>query len=146
MNRAPARALRSTGHIAGGQASSVVRISEISPGVFSVALAGATFRESALFADCLGELLGPIENPRYMLTRAGAGWFVGRKDYHAVPQILAVRKELAAALHKAWRRELGGGDLIYTRSDEGRRTLLRARTRAFSSAFAETVRRVDRWQ
>jgi hypothetical protein len=69
-----------------------------------------------------------------------------RKDYHAVPGILGSRKALASVLHGHWSRWHGGGELIYTRTVEGRRALLRARGRAFSSAFAKKAERFDRWQ
>ncbi len=139
-------ALRETGHLRIGPAETAVRVRETEPGVFAVSLRGATFRESAIYADCLAELLGPIANPRYLLTRPGRGWFRRRRDYHAVPGILAVRKERAAALHKTWRRRLGGGALIYTRTESGRRALLRARARAFSTRFTNPLERFDRWQ
>jgi hypothetical protein len=122
-------------------------VTEVAPGEYAVTFAGASFRDSSLFAGALEEVLGPIENPRYLLTRPGSGaWSRRRVDYHAVPELLGARKETAALLHEAWRRRLGAGDLVYTRTAEGRRVLLRARIRAFSSAFAPSTRRLDRWQ
>lgn len=122
-----------------------VRVAELEDGTFAVALAGATYRDSVVFADALEEVLGPIDNPRYLVTRTG-GWFRRREDVHAVPESLGARKELAEAFHRAWRRRLGPSTLMYTRTAEGRRALLRARVRAFSAAFAPRTRRLDRWQ
>ena len=62
-----------------------------------------------------------------------------------MPQTLGTKKETAEVLHAAWQRRLGGGELVHTRSQEGRRTLLRARVRALSGAFAGSVDRLDRW-
>ena len=91
-------------------------------------------------------MLGPIENPRYLLSREGVlPWFLSRRDYHAVPPMLAARKEFAESFHRHWIRRLGTGDLIFTRSAEGRRALLQARAHALSTTFAEKVRRRDRW-
>lgn len=124
-------------------------VEEIAPGEFAASFAGATFRDAFVFADCLAEVLAPIENPRYLVTRRGSGWLRGRVDHHAVPEPLGARKETALLFHEAWRRRLGGGDLVYTRTADGRRALLRARVRAFSAtyaAFAPGARRLDRWQ
>ena len=124
-------------------------VEEVAPGEFAASFAGATFRDAFVFADCVAEVLAPIENPRYLVTRRGSGWFRGRVDHHAVPELLGARKETALLFHEAWRMRLGGGDLVYTRTAEGRRALLRARARAFSAtyaAFAPGARRLDRWQ
>jgi hypothetical protein len=114
-------------------------------GTYSIALMGATFYESSLFAECMRESLSPIETPRYLLIREGGwlGWW--RRDYHPVPMRFGVKKELAQVFAKAWNRWVCPGELIYTRGDEGRRVLLKARMRAFSSAFASEAKRQDRW-
>lgn len=119
---------------------------ENEPGRFSVTLVGATFHESSLFADSLETVLGPIENPRYLVSRQGIlPWAFGRKDYHSVPPVLAAKKEFAEAFHRHWKRRTGGGELIFTRSADGRRALLQARAKALSTAFTQKVRRCDRW-
>jgi len=115
-------------------------------GSCDVSLGGANFYEQSLFADCLGEVLGPIENPRYLITRHSLGRWIGEIDYHAVPQVLGVTKERAELFYLAWERRGGAGKLIYTRSAETRKILLKARARAFSSAIAGKVNRLDRWQ
>jgi len=136
-------ALVETGIIAASAGQGAVRIQELPDGTFSAALAETSFHESALYADSLAELLGPIANPRYLLTRPGRGWKV---DYHAVPRCLGANRKLAEGLHEAWRRRLGGGSLIYTRAPTGRKTLLAARMRAFSTAMTPPSQRRDRWQ
>ncbi len=123
-----------------------VRSEEVAPGEFAISIVGGTFFEQSLFSDCLAELLGPIENPRYMLTRHAASWPWRRLDYHAVPLELAVNKERATLLWTTWSRRLGPTQLIYTRKDDGRRALLQARGRAFSGKFLTKAQRRDRWQ
>lgn len=49
------------------------------------------------------------------------------KAYHWVPDALASHRERAEALARHWQRLLGGGELVYIRTDEGRRLLLQAR-------------------
>lgn len=123
-----------------------VNSTPLDDGSFAIALMGGTFYEQSLYADCLAELLGPIENPRYLLTRQGAWGRRRRIDFHAVPQILGTRKESAELLYNAWQARVGPAQLIYTRAEDGRRLLLEARARAFSTAMAPKRERRDRWQ
>lgn len=146
MAEALKEALCRTGYIETNEQVVSVRSTHLADGVVTVSLAESTFRESALFADCMQELLGQIENPRYLLTRSSKRSFGAHEDYHAVPQILGSNKELAKVLHERWKMHLGGGELIYTRTSEGRRALLAARCAAFSSAFVPGTKRLDRWQ
>lgn len=122
-----------------------VHSKELAPGQFSIAMRGGTYFESNLFADALAEVLGPIENPRYFITRTGGPWPFVRKDYHAVPTVLGTHKEKATTFLAEWRRRLGSAELTYTRSEEGRKQLLVARSRAFSTAFQKRCQRTDRW-
>ncbi len=118
----------------------------LADGSFSVALDGGDYYQQALFADCLSEVLGQIENPRYLLTRHGA-WFKRRRlDYHAVPQLLGTTRARAEALHNAWLKHVGPADLVYTREPGGRRRLLTARGRALSTLMTNRTERCDRWQ
>jgi superfamily II DNA or RNA helicase len=123
-----------------------VQSEQLKDGSCMVSLGGADFFEQSLFADCLGEVLGPIENPRYLITRHSLGRWIGKVDYHAVPQVLGVTKERAELFCLAWQKRVSAGKLIYTRSAETRKVLLKARARAFSSAIAGSVNRLDRWQ
>ncbi len=111
-----------------------------------VALDGGSFFEQSLFADSMGELLGPVQNPRYIMTREGEGALKDRLDFHSVPTCLGVKKELAEGLLFAWHRYVGPADLIFTRRKGGHAALLAARTRAFSGALEAGLRRLDRWQ
>ncbi len=123
-----------------------VNIVKNSDGTFYLALSGSTFYESSLFADCLAEILMPIENPRYIVIRAGQLYGMKRDDYHAVPMKLAVKKELAQLFYKSWCKYVGPTELIYTRTQEGRERLVKARMKAFSSTFSREIKRQDRWQ
>ena len=122
-----------------------VRSKELGEGQFSISLVGGTFYESNLFADALQEVLGPLENPRYLLTRQNADSILPRRDYHAVPRVLGTDKEKALVFHQHWRRRLGPAEVVYTRSEQGRRQLLKARARSFSKAFQPRSQRLDRW-
>ena len=115
-------------------------------GTFSLALSGSTFYESSLFADCLAEILGPIDKPRYLVVREGTVFGLKRDDYHAVPLKLAARKDTAMMFYQAWCRYVCPTELIYTRKHEGRKRLVKAKMKAFSSTFESQVKRQDRWQ
>lgn len=115
-------------------------------GTISISLEGADFYTQSLFADALEELLGPIQNPRYLITRRKKRRFWQSRDYHAVPTVLGSHKDKAEALHKAWVMRLGKGELIYTRAEDGRRLLLQARARAFSTTIQPKTERLDQWQ
>lgn len=110
-----------------------------------VNLDGGTFHEKSVFADCMEEILGPIDNPRYLLVRHGATLGIKRKDYHAVPTRIGVKKENATVFHQAWQRYVGDAELIYTRTPDTRKTLLYARAKAFSGGTTKAVKRTDRW-
>lgn len=47
--------------------------------------------------------------------------------YHPVPKILAIRKEYVQIFAKYWQRYVGGGEIVFTRSETGRAILLAAR-------------------
>jgi len=91
------------------------------------------------------ELLGPIDNPRYLLARRRI-WRIFREDYFALPEILARKKEFAEMFAKKWRRAVGPIELVYTRTAEGRRLLLRARIHSLAGAFQKRGKRVSCWK
>jgi hypothetical protein len=138
-------ALVDTGRITTPVGELSLRVERGVDGSHLLALGGGTFLEQSLFADSVHEAIGPIGNPRYLVTRR-ARFGRRRGDVHVVPQLLAGRREDAEQFHHAWVRRLGPADLLFTRSAEGRRVLLEARSRAFSTAFVPPGERLDRWQ
>ncbi len=115
-------------------------------GSFYVSLSGSTFYESSFFADCLAEIVAPIEKPRYLVVRKGSFLGIKRDDYHVVPIRLAIKKEFADIFCSAWNKYVSASELIYTRTYEGRKQLLMAKMRAFSATFKNDIKRQDRWQ
>ncbi len=114
-------------------------------GDWSIALGHGSFAEQSLFAECVQQVLAPIDNPRYLITRRQFRFRRPYVDFHAVPMLLAVRKDRAQHFLRAWQRRVCPAKLIYTRSDEGRLMLLQARMRAFSNQASTQSRRLDRW-
>jgi hypothetical protein len=109
-------------------------------------LKGGTTRERSLFLEALQELLGPVEDPRYVLIRKSPlGWFT-RKDYHPVPKALGKNKETAEYFRKIWSLRVGPADLVYTRTPEGPRFLLNARAHSMAKGFQRRAERLKVWQ
>lgn len=121
-------------------------LAESKDGQFVIMLSGGSYFEQSMFADCMAEVLGPIANPRYLITREARFLGIGRTDYHAVPTPLGSNKLYAEHFLRRWRQRVSPGELLYTRGEEGRAALLQARARAFSNATARRTERRDRWQ
>ncbi len=123
-----------------------IRVDQIRAGGYAISLASGTFYEKSVFSDCVAEVLGPVDNPRYLVTRTAFRRKGYAEDYHSVPFLLASNKRLAEVFHRCWRRRVGPSQLVYTRSEEGKAILLKAKTRAFSAAFARQVKRYESWR
>jgi hypothetical protein len=93
----------------------------------------------------LREILSPLDNPRYVLARRKI-WRVFREDYFAVPEVLARKKEFAEIFAQRWKSLVGPVELVFTRTPEGRRVLLRARSHSLSAAFQKRAERVSCWK
>jgi hypothetical protein len=117
-----------------------------SMGGFDIGLKGGSFYQQSLFADSLDEILNEIQNPRYLVTRSEYGLLGKKTDYHAVPAVFAAKKNRAQIFYTEWQRYLGQSELVYTRIEEGRLLLLRARARSFSTAVKKSSERLDVWQ
>jgi superfamily II DNA or RNA helicase len=108
-------------------------------------IGGGTGKEQAIFLRALREVLSPIDNPRYLLARSKI-WRFLREDYFTVPDVLARKKEFAEMFAQRWKRLVGPVELVYTRTPEGRKLLLRARSHSLSAAFQKRAERVSCWK
>ena len=95
--------------------------------------------------EAIAEVLGPTENPRYLLVRRSWLGPILRTDYHPVPTALGARKEFAEIFRDAWEARVGSSKLVFTRTVEGRLVLLRARARSFAAGFRRRVDRRSAW-
>jgi superfamily II DNA or RNA helicase len=112
-----------------------------------VLLDHASPEDAALFIQAYQEMFEPVRDQRYLILRDDDRlpsmllmpmWRVIRQwlretagyepAYHPVPKVLSTRKELAEAFALHWQHYVGGGQLIFTRNETGRRMLLHART------------------
>lgn len=96
-------------------------------------LKGASRGEQAIFTSSLMEILSTIDNPRYIIVRKGDIWKIRKDDYHSVPNLLGMNKKIATYFHKQWKSIVGRSQLVYTRTIEGRKLLLKARVNSLSA-------------
>ena len=83
------------------------------------ALKGGTNREKQVYSQALGELLSPIDNPRYVLMGDDSGI-----NSMAVPSAVGNKKENAEILASLLKSKM---QVVYTRSEKGRAALMRCR-------------------
>jgi len=108
-------------------------------------LGGGTGQEQATFLRALGETLGPVESPRYLLMRKPMLRFF-QEDYFSVPDALAGNQKFAEEFARAWSRDVGPVQLIHTRTPAGRRILLRARVHSLSGVFRRDLAPMSCWK
>lgn len=94
-------------------------------------LKGGTNREKAVFTNTVLEFFAPIENQRYILkARHNVS---DQTSYFAVPSLFNKNKSDAQEFTNCISSKLRNYELIYTRSEEGRRILLDARIKALTN-------------
>ena len=139
-----------------------VRVSEDEAGALTVRLDTKDARTAELFAEAYRDLFVPIVDQRYLVVRdelmIRTGWYRPawfairallspfrrhRRRYHPVPAVFARNRDLAETFARSWGRWVGGGRLVYTRSEGGMRILLRERA-AFSVGVRADVE--DEWR
>lgn len=110
-------------------------------------LKGGTTFDKSIFINTLQEVITPIDNPRYVIIRKNKFMlFVIQKDYHSVPEILGRNKNLAEYFKNQWERLVGSCDLIFTRTLDGRKILLKSRVKSLAAQFDDKVEHVNKWR
>jgi len=84
-----------------------------------VLLAGVDYMLEHRFVATVAELFDPLADPRYLIRH--------RRSAFAVPQAFGQRKAEAERFLEFWAARVGPGELVYTRSQDGRLALLRAK-------------------
>jgi hypothetical protein len=146
VGRAVLMSLREAGLLSETLRPEDVRVYEQPDASFEVTLDRGAPEEAAIFIEAYRQVFARVRDQRYLVLRDDGRlpqpglrllWlllrpFFGRSAkpaYHPVPDVLAARKELAEIFAQHWDRYVGGGRLVFTRSDAGRRVLLEARAR-----------------
>lgn len=147
IGRAVIASLREAGKVSRNLASEYVRVVELPDGSYQVLLDYASPEDGASFVQAFREIFAPVRDQRYLILRNDGRlpslrlrpfWFVLRRwyrnrfgfkpAYHPVPSVLSTRKEDAQAFGMYWARYVGGGELVFTRSESGRAVLRLARS------------------
>jgi len=125
IGKALLKTLKQTGYITSTDVKVQTKVSR--QGNTNTCLTGGTAREKSEFAKALGELFAEIDNPRYLLFAQNLNP-LSVFSCMAVPECLGTKKENAQILHGHLQKFLGKYELVYTRTPEGRKKLLKART------------------
>jgi len=129
-----------TGHI-----SNTCRASggERGGGWLRMHLTNSTEEESKIFSEALREVLGPLEKPRYVISRYSRfltdNWLTKLLPevlakylrtvesrlvmYHSVPKILAGKREEADLFLRYWQEFISPAELFYAHSADGKQRL-----------------------
>jgi hypothetical protein len=141
--------LRENGLISRNLQPDYLRVVEQPDNSYEVLLDYASPEDAATFIKAFGEIFAPVRDQRYLILRTDQRlpnvalmpvWLALRNflaenayskpAYHPVPQVLATRKELAEVFAAQWKKYVGGGQLVFTRSEAGRSVLFQARAQA----------------
>ncbi len=125
--------------------NAVIAIRSSVDGRRDIVVTGVARSTERLIMEAIAEVLGPIQNPRYLMVRNSWIGPFARKDYHAVPTALGARKKDAEVFAGEWRQKVGNSQLVFTRSKEGRQVLLKARMRSLAAGFQRSVDRRSAW-
>lgn len=112
-------------------------------------LEGGTTFERSTFINCLQEVIALIDNPRYLIIRKSRFlYFIDQKDFRSVPEILKRNKKLAEIFKENWEKQVGKCDLVFTRTLDGRKRLLKYRVKALSSQleYEDPIEHVNKWR
>ncbi len=116
-----------------------VRVTELKNGNQSIYLGGGTSRDKQLFAQCIKEMMGEVDNQRYLL--------VNRKNrnaldgFYCVPECFAANKNDAQLFADCIKFVVDRYDLVYTRNEVGRQILLEGRSKALANREARALSR-----
>jgi hypothetical protein len=92
----------------------------------SVGLTGSSERERKVFLKAIRELFAAIDDPRYVIIGTTNAFGSVRRDYknsYSCPTVFGVNKETAEILQKNLKGPVGNFELVFTRSENGRKVL-----------------------
>lgn len=107
----------------------IVSSSNSSEGAFCYLKGGSQY-ENTQFIQTLQELVSQIDNPRYILKQKKDSFLMKKVQYFPVPEIFAKNKKSAEFFTTTWNKIVGTSELVFTRTIEGRKIILKLRFEA----------------
>ena len=100
--------------------------------LFGIQLVDASVYEQNVFNQALNEMLSPIDNPKYLIIMKKKAMLKYDISY-SCPSIISQRKEMVELFLDNLKGRVGNFEMVYTRSDEGRKILLKCRKKSYIS-------------
>lgn len=97
---------------------------------FGIQLVDASIYEQNIYNQAINEMLSPIDNPKYLLIMKKRGLLNYEQSY-SCPSVISQRKEMVELFVDNLKGRVGPFEMIYTRTDDGRKILLKCRKRSF---------------
>lgn len=107
----------------------IVSSTNSSEGAFCYLKGGSQY-ENTQFIQTLQELVSKIDNPRYILKQKKDSFLMKKVQYFPVPEIFAKNKKSAEFFTTTWNKIVGTSELVFTRTIEGRKIILKLRFEA----------------
>ncbi len=96
-------------------------------------LSSTSARDKLLFANCVNQFFAPVDNQRYLLLKYGKK--DGADAFYSIPDIFARNKESAEAFYNHIRSYIGPYELVYTRSEKGKKVLTAVKERLYEQGL-----------
>lgn len=110
-------------------------------------LEGGTAFDKSTFINALQEIIAPVDNPRYVIIRKKRFiLLIKQMDYHSVPEVLGRNRSMADYFKNQWERFVGACDLVFTRTIDGRKLLLKSRVKSLAAQLDDKVEHVNKWR
>ena len=86
-------------------------------------LVNATTYEQNVYSDCISQMFGSINQPRYLLAKPK---FIVSTEFYVVPEIFKKNKSSALILAKQMKLRMGLFDLVFAKNENRKNEVLRA--------------------
>ena len=100
-------------------------------------------RERQVFLNSLSELLGPLQDSRYIIKHKNTKSLFSRYSYKNVPSLLGKNKNFAQYFENEWNKKISKCELVYTKTMEGRKELIHAINSGLGNS---NIQRVKIWK
>ena len=86
-------------------------------------LTNATTYEQNIFSDCISQMLGKINQPRYLIAKPK---IVYPTEFYVVPELFKKNKATVTLFTKCLVRKIGAFSIIFGKNDAGKNKVIKA--------------------